>query len=609
MGKKRERNTETDNKATEEKALNYFKSFIEDSKVISQYLDDNDKEPCWDGHLYLYSDGERDKEHLIGRVPVQIKGTEVKHFVTKKWKFKLFKNDLKAYLDEPTFFIVCQVKKDSKERKLFFRELLPGLVNRLLKDMGKNESRMTLFHALTEDLTEFEDQLQVFMSNSKRMISFAHTNPLSMEDAIKRGIKEYSFIAPEKFSNILKLLKYLSTHQTHLYAKLSKDLNIDIPISDGPARFEFKRQDDGDIKVGDRAFFKGYTSEIKNGRLVLTIDNVMTIDLPIDETDKVKPVVKMTPKAKYLKEAINEAEFAIALNKTGVLSVGSVDLQMLVNEKDFVKDMEERLVSWKEWESVLDKLHVTKPFDLTGITKEQEYLINLLIETIGKGKTVKIPGQKSTLLVADISNVKLLLWCAVDKNGNCFIGDFFDKTIKLSYRVSDKETISVSPFSYLQNERYWESIDNIDYESLVESAKKAVDENEYCYHMSNYDVLAMIKAADALENTAPERINKLLEKAKELDEWLIAADKQQGMTPVHVVNKMQILKRQRGLKDDEKHELEEMLNSSEMDDAVKVSICLLLERNEEADELFTILSDDDKKRIKEFPIWRYYKKA
>ena len=34
-----------DTKAIEEKALNHFKSFIEDSKVISQFIADNDKEP------------------------------------------------------------------------------------------------------------------------------------------------------------------------------------------------------------------------------------------------------------------------------------------------------------------------------------------------------------------------------------------------------------------------------------------------------------------------------------------------------------------------------------------------------------------------------------
>jgi hypothetical protein len=61
-----------DTKAIEEKALNYLKLFIEDSRDISQFLTDNDKEPCWDGFLYLYSDGIRDKKHLLGRVTVQV---------------------------------------------------------------------------------------------------------------------------------------------------------------------------------------------------------------------------------------------------------------------------------------------------------------------------------------------------------------------------------------------------------------------------------------------------------------------------------------------------------------------------------------------------------
>ena len=44
-----------DTKAIEEKALSLFKSFIEDSKVISLFIADNDKKPCWDGYLYLYA--------------------------------------------------------------------------------------------------------------------------------------------------------------------------------------------------------------------------------------------------------------------------------------------------------------------------------------------------------------------------------------------------------------------------------------------------------------------------------------------------------------------------------------------------------------------------
>ena len=598
-----------DTKAIEEKALNHFKSFIEDSKVISQFIADNDKEPCWDGHLYLYADGIKDKEHQQGRVPVQIKGTEVDSFVTKKWKYKLEKADLKAYLEEPTFFIVCQVKRDSKDRMLFFRELLPDLVNKLLRDMGKNETRKTLFHPLTDDLKEFEDQLMVFLSNSKKMISFAHSNLLSMEEALKKGIKEFSFIVPKKYADRLQLMKYLSTHSSYIYAKISKELDVDMPLSNGPGRFIFQRDDDGEVRVGDRVYFKGYHNEIKEGRIIIKIGNVMTINMPMDNTDMEKTTVKLITKAKYLKESINEAEFGVALNDTGVLSVGKLDLKMNVHEKEYVEELRQKLMRWKELDNVLDKLHVTKPFDLTAITDGQGKLIDLLIETVGKGNMVNLPGQETTLFFWEIGNIKLLLWCAVGKDGMCAIGDFFDRSIRIAYKISEDETINVSPYSYLQLDKLWEKVDNIDFDSIIASAEEAARQHEYCYMMSNYDVLAMITAADALEKTDVERSKKLLEEALKLDEWLIEKEIKDKMRPLHIINKMQILKRQRELTADERQTLEDMLNEEFAEDMVKAGVYLLLDRQGDFQQLFEKMQEDEKKSVKEFPIWRFVRES
>ena len=593
-----------DTKAIEEKALNHFKSFIEDSKVISQFIADNDKEPCWDGHLYLYADGIRDKEHLQGRVPIQIKGTEVGRFVTKKWKFKLEKADLKAYLEEPTFFIACQVKKNSKERMLFFRELLPDLVNKLLRDMGKNATRMTLFHPLTEDLKEFEDQLMVFLSNSKKMISFAHSKLLSMEEALKKGIKDFSFIAPSKYTDRLQLMKYLSTHSSYIYAKISKELDVDMPLSNGPGRFIFQREDDSEVRVGDKVYFKGYHNEIKDGRIIIKIGNVMTINMPMDNTDMKQATVKLTTKAKYLKESINEAEFGVALNDTGVLSVGMLDLQMKVHEKEYVEELRQKLIRWKELDNLLETLHVTKPFDLTAITDDQGKLIDLLIETIGKGNMVNLPGQEATLLLLEIGNIKLLLWCAIGKDGMCAIGDFFDRSIRIAYKISEDETINVSPYSYLQLDKLWEKVDNIDFDNIISSAEEAARQHKYCYMMSNYDVLAMITAADALEKTDVERSKILLEEALKLNDWLIGKEPKDEMRPLHIINKMQIMKRQRELTADERQMLEDMLNDEFAGDMVKAGVYLLLDRQEEFQQLFETMQEDEKKSLKEFPIWR-----
>lgn len=598
-----------DTKAIEEKALNHFKSFIEDSKVISQFIADNDKEPCWDGHLYLYADGIRDKEHLQGRVPIQIKGTEVGRFVTKKWKFKLEKADLKTYLEEPTFFIVCQVKKDSKERMLFFRELLPDLVNKLLRDMGKNATKMILFHPLTEDLKEFEDQLMVFLSNSKKMISFAHSKLLSMEEALKKGIKDISFIAPSKYADRLQLMKYLSTHSSYIYAKISKELDVDMPLSNGPGRFIFQREDDSEVRVGDKVYFKGYHNEIKDGRIIIKIGNVMTINMPMDNTDMKQATVKLTTKAKYLKESINEAEFGVALNDTGVLSVGMLDLQMKVHEKEYVEELRQKLIRWKELDNVLEPLHATKPFDLTAITDDQGKLIDLLIETVGKGNKVNLPGQEATLLLLEIGNIKLLLWCAIGKDGMCAIGDFFDRSIRIAYKISEDETINVSPYSYLQLDKLWEKVDNIDFDNIISSAEEAARQHKYCYMMSNYDVLAMITAADALEKTDVERSKKLLEEALKLNDWLIGKEPKDEMRPLHIINKMQIMKRQRELTADERQMLEDMLNDEFAGDMVKAGVYLLLDRQEEFQQLFETMQEDEKKSLKEFPIWRFVRES
>lgn len=593
-----------DTKAIEEKALNYLKSFIEDSKVISQFIDDNDKEPCWDGHLYLYSDGKRDKEHLRGRVPVQIKGTEVDQFQTKKWKFKLEKNDLKAYLHEPTFFIVCQVKKDSKERKLFFRELLPDLVNCLLRDMGSNETRKTLFHPLTTNLQEFEEQLGLFFVHSRKMVSFADTKPLTMEDVHSKGIKEFTFIAPFNTSNKLKLLKYLSTHETYLYAKFSKELDIDVPISGGPMKFSIQRDLDVDVKAGESVFYRGCKNRIENGRIILTIDNVMTIDLPMDDSDKRKPEVKFMCESKTLLGSIHEAEFSIALHESGTLSIGDLDFHIKVNEVEFIEKLKAKLERWKELKALLDKLHVTKSLDLSGITEEQGHHIDLLVETILKGKPVKVPGQKSTLMIFDISNVKLLLWCVANKNGDCMFGDFCDHSVEISYKPENRN-VSVSPYSYLQNERLWELCDNINYDDIVPSAEKACSRDNFCYQMANYDVLSLIKASDNIFSSDEDKSQKLLGVAADLCQWLIDNDPNMDYHLIHLVNKYQITKRQRPLNEVECQELDTYLQSDETTGILKVGICLLLERKELFEELFNSLQENEKVEMKNYPIWKF----
>lgn len=596
-----------DTKAIEEKALNYLKTFIEDSERISQYLADNDKEPCWDGHLYLYDGEGKSKEHLQGRVPIQVKGTVVERFKTKKWKFKLERADLQAYLHDPTFFIVCQIKKNSKERKLFYRELLPCTVQKLLKDMGKKESRQTLFHLLPTDLKEFEDKLLVFMNNSRKMLSFANSDPMTMEDVIKDGIRNFSFVSPVKPSDRIQLMNYLSTHDTYLYANISKKPYIDFPIADGPMRFTFKRQEYCDVRIGDRVFYHGFTNEIKDGFMYVTVGGILTMIIPLEEKDRVNASVKIKTDSKYLKESIHEAEFVLALDKHKVLSFGDIDIKLGVNDNNLVEELHEKLLCWKDLQMVLDKMHVTKPFDLTAITPNQIHSINILIEALVEGKRIKLKKPESSILLFEIANVKLLLWCVVDKNGECAIGDFFDGAINISYLYQGKERINASIYSYLQNDNLWSKIDNVDYEGLLPSAIKSVDENAHCLELLNLDVLAMLSAADTLETEEPKKRSTLLEECYKLNDWLLKNDLEGDRLMVHKCNKMQIIKRQRAFDENEVSEMNQILENDDISNIYKAGFCLLLENKDGFNSYYNQLTDDEKQMLKKYPIWRYAK--
>ena len=427
-----------------------------------------------------------------------------------------------------------------------------------------------------------------------------------MAEAVEKGIKEFSFIAPSRFSDYRELLKYLSTHQTHLYAKVSKDLNIDMPLADGPAFFRFRRQDDGDVKIGDKVFFKGFTGEVKEGRTKITVSNVLEIDMPMDETDTVKPSVKMKLNAKELKLAIHEAEFAIALHNVGVLKLGDIELPLAVKEVAYIDELQTKLQRWRELDGVLDKMHVSKSFDLSTVSQGQSQLIDLLIETIGRGNTIKIPGQKTAVLIMEISNITLLIWCAAGSDGTCAFGDFFDKTIAFSYKKNENEAVNVSPYSYLQFDRLWERIDNIDYDGLIGSAQRAADEDPFCYDMIIQDVLAMISAADNVKDVDIERSEKLLEEAAKLNRWLSERDVVQERAVVHSINKLQIVKRQRLFTDDENKELESLNALEEIDDSMRFAILLLMDKAQDAKALFESFTDELQSYIKRYPIWRFY---
>ena len=511
-------------KDIEERALLKFKEFLVYSKRMSQYLSENDKEPTWDGHIYLYSCNHKIKENQIGRIPVQIKGTEVIRFKRTKFKFSIDTVDLKAYLLEPTVYVVCQEKRGSMDRELFYRFLLPETVKKILSG-HKGQASVTVLMKPLSDSDTFAEMLQMFLIDRSRQLGFAHKQTPSMQAALRRGL-QLQLSAPKKFPNFAHLYGYLSQNESFLYAKNDEEFGTIVPIGGGPFRFSFSKHEDEEIKVGDRVFFEGYTHEIKNGRdYIIAGDGMLTIDLPMSEKDKTPVKLSITCPSTYLDDFVKHGELVMALKEHRVITIGDCDIDIGKKgiEGDIVQ-LEKTLSFWKVLQETLEKLHVKRKLEVDKISADDERALSLIIDCVHDGKLVTLDNPPEPgVYVFEIANLNLLLYLAKGTPLKYYIGDIFDSGV--TFKVSVDEGSTWTPtcvFSYLRDDRLWQVCDNIDF-SAIEKCYDSVQPKEGDFIKVIEDDLRYINFSmnELSQNqTNPSRESELRDAYNRLENWL-----------------------------------------------------------------------------------------
>lgn len=594
-------------KDIEEKAILDFKNYIWGSKVISPYIAENDKEPFWDGGVYLYKESKDKKESFLGRVPVQLKGKLVKSFVNKKFKYNIDVVDLKAYLSTPTVYIVCQMKEDCRDSRLFYRNLLPETVKNILKGKDKQSTVAVAMKPIPEFLEDFESILSVFWGDSRKQISFSGKKPFTFEDMRKRNIHNFSFVMPLHKTNPADFWGYLSTHNSFMYAQIDAELGIEVPVSEEIDHISFKNVMKKEVVVGGRTFYTEYHNEITEGNLIISVGNVLKLSYPIGKNGK-SSTGSFKANTSMLDDCILEVEFLLALAKEGKMMLGDIEIALKVNEPKIVAECKERLEAWRQLKHVLDLMHVSKSLDLSLITEEQNTTIDILIATIGTGKSVKIGHTQSKLNMAEVGNLRLLLWESVDNEGNSYFGDFFDGRIFIEYKFDAGKKYESSPFSYLQNDNLWSKCDNIPFDKQIGQYCSLMAKNPHIYDMANLDLLAMLKAYDAMDETNEIQRKNILLYAENLNEWLRISETASDKKVMHFVNLCQIMKRQNKLTEEYFDELHNLLSDETVDSIMKVGISLILGERETFEHWVALCKDVEMENMRRYPIWNFYTK-
>lgn len=135
-----------DSKAIEILAVNAVKDSIVTSEYLEPFISENDKEPSWDGAVYIYGDKFKKKNTLKGRMPVQVKGKQCNdqlkcnNQLKSEISYLISTVDLRNYLhDGGCMLFVVYIYNRGETNKIYYSELTPIKLRRLLDESKTSE--------------------------------------------------------------------------------------------------------------------------------------------------------------------------------------------------------------------------------------------------------------------------------------------------------------------------------------------------------------------------------------------------------------------------------------------------------------------------------------
>ena len=141
---------------------------LADTDLLSQYINERDKEPIWDGFIYAYKNKYKKNDDLIGRAPVQVKGKTVKRFSKKNPKYKVSITNLEKYRnDGGVLYFVVHIDAD-KNKKIYYAALQPFLINQYLRIAQSKKPISINLKELHDKPNDFENIVINFIEESQK---------------------------------------------------------------------------------------------------------------------------------------------------------------------------------------------------------------------------------------------------------------------------------------------------------------------------------------------------------------------------------------------------------------------------------------------------------
>lgn len=587
-------------KRIEESAITALKTALLRCPMIDSYIDSNDKTPSWDGTVFVYKSEKTKKENLVGRVPIQVKGTE-KIIISNTASFSCSIADLKNYYkDGGCIFFLISVDLSSGSSKIFYKTLLVVDLDKIIKSAGKQKTSVIRLNLFPTEANEIFSIFMEFTDNVHKQMGFIGKDIPTFESLEANGmeITSLTFTASGIGLTLDEIPKFLSTHDFYLYAKV-KGLDVDVPI-DKVTNAIVSRPVNGEVRVRDRCFFSAYRVVYENGNPLIRIGKGISISLKTEENR----ITVHTNRPDTLSDFIIEADFFLEMAEQGELTLNGTTISLNGVSLSDLQERKDVLAYYKDVKKMLDYLGVTEELLLNDLSENDEKNLRNFTGTVLYNRKIGFPNMKQNQFCGPFKIANLVVWIwAKRQSGGMYSIDSFFKLHQIALFTEDdvdfKKPIQTSQF-VLFDKKGLIHISNMDYELVYSDISQTPPSPEYCMKV-NFLVLDMIGAYD--EQT--EHDEKLLNLAEKICDWLKSIESIID-SEVLLLNKLQIIKRRRTLSMSEIIELAR-LTESKYPPTTRCGAYLLMDADKEAQECFDELPRIAQEEFLKYPICHFGK--
>ena len=559
--------------------------------VLDGHINSNDKEPSWDGFVYLYESDDLKAENIKYRIPVQVKGKNdegllKREFISYPVQYKHLRN---YYRDGGVFYIVVVISNNMEKKAVFYNALTTVKLADILKGAeGKKPEQyksITMRRLKNNDSKVFFGLLAQFGLDREKQGS-------GNGEIIKKAINasELHLIDSIEVTSLVaksesEFFNDIATGEVSLYGHRA-DIDMWLP-------FEYSHQRDVVIKqiaevkkpfgIDDTKYYDSYKVErtlSTSPNYIIHVSDNLSIDL---EGQKFYFQVKGE-----LDSVLKDISFMEAVENGSAMFLGEKKLGDY-KEPKISEDLRKNMDGIKDWANALDILGIKCNKRYEEFTEHDWAASNNLI-AIYRGELREKAETGGSVCMWEWDNKVIPLLIFSDKNRiPGFAGWFSSDEIELF--VEKDKNYAVPKFIRFKRdifERLYDVEESIWYKEI-----DRIDFSEDILVDILLGFVELIAAYDRIHNETYYNVGMYM-----MDKMLIIKPDDEYC----LLNRMQLLKRKRELSEEELLQLESIEQKSD-DPMVKCGANILLGNKRTVQKIFDGMSKEQQEVMTSYPIY------